>query len=300
MSNRKTKKQRIQTEQKRIIESNPQNNDRKSRIKELKILKEKAIKLEKEINKQKKENKKQFKIRNLKIFANTCNFAIPFVISAGLTVGAFKLYGGGYPFHVDKIPKYKTYKLDYITNGYSIINESYEKEKEYRYCENELIIYTPWEYKEGKYVRYKREYNVGTLNSLDLFDIVLEEDYSYIEKNIKVIKEERQEVNNINEIDKKDYFIEANLHFWDKNDILKYDETKLKNTVITVIECIIGGLIGTIATALRDYSYLCRIRQNNLDYHCNIVATKQMEEELEQTNKKILLLSKKEGKINEK
>lgn len=298
MSNRKNKKQRIQAEQKKINNSNPQINDRKSQIKELKILKEKAIKLEKEIVTQKKENKKQLRIRNLKIFANTCNFAAPFVISAGLTVGAFKLFGGGYPFHIDEITKYKEYKLDYKTNGYVMMDESYREEE--RVSSNELIIYTPWEYKEGKYIRYKREYNIGELSSLDLFDIVLEEDYSYIKENLKDYKEERQEASNISEINGQDYFFEANIHFMDKSNILTHDETKLKNTVITVIECIIGGLIGTIATAMRNYSYLCRIRQNNLDYHCNIVAIKPMEEELELTNNKILLLSKKEGITNEK
>ena len=298
MSNRKTKKQRIRKEQKKINNSNPQINDRKAQIKELKILKEKAIKLEKEIVNQKKENKKQLRIRNLKIFGNTCNFAIPFVISTSLTVGAFKLFGGGYPFHIDEIINHKEYSLEYKSNGYTIINESYTKEEVS--SQNELIVYTPWEYKDNKYVRYKREYNVGVLNSLNIFYIVLNEDYSYIEENIKLASEERQEVNNINKIENKDYFIEANIHFLDNTDILKYEETKLRNNIMTVVECMIGVVVGAITTAMRDYSYLCRVRQNNLEYHCNIVATKPMEEELELTNNKILLLSKKEGKTNEK
>ena len=298
MSNRKNKKQRIQTEQKKINNSNPQINDRKSQIKELKILKEKAIKLEKEIVTQKKENKKQLRIRNFKIFTNTCNFAAPFVISAGLTVGVFKLFGGGYPFHVDEITKYKEYKLDYKTNGYVMMDESYTQKE--IVSSNELIIYTPWEYKEGKYIRYKREYNIGELSSLDLFDIVINEDYSYIKENLKDYKEERQEVSNISEINGQDYFFEVNLHFLDKNDILKYDETHIRNAILSVVETAIGLILGVVVTYFRNSRYIYKLKEINNTYHCNIVATKPMEEELELTNNKILLLSKKEGITNEK
>lgn len=79
MSNRKTKKQKIQAEQRRA-------KDRKSQIKGLQELREKAIQLEKRISEQKIENFKQLNIRNLRVFGNTCNFIAPFVISAGLTV----------------------------------------------------------------------------------------------------------------------------------------------------------------------------------------------------------------------
>ena len=102
MSNRKTRKQKQQSEQRRIKE-------RKSQIKELQDLREKTIQLEKQIAEQRVENFKQLNIRNLKIFGNTCNFVAPFVITAGLTVGVFKMFGGGLPFHTDEITKYKLY-----------------------------------------------------------------------------------------------------------------------------------------------------------------------------------------------
>lgn len=141
MSNRKTRKQKQQSEQRR----------RKSQIKELQDLREKAIQLEKQIAEQKAENFKQLNIRNLKIFGNTRNFVAPFVITAGLTVGVFKMFGGGLPFHTDEITKYKLYNLDYQTNGYVTMEESYRTNGllDDDLPSNELTIYTPWKYENS-------------------------------------------------------------------------------------------------------------------------------------------------------
>lgn len=293
MSNRKTRKQKQQSEQRR----------RKSQIKELQDLREKAIQLEKQIAEQKAENFKQLNIRNLKIFGNTCNFVAPFVITAGLTVGVFKMFGGGLPFHTDEITKYKLYNLDYQTNGYVTMEESYRTNGllDDDLPSNELTIYTPWKYENSQYTRYKREYDIDKLNSLELFNAVLEEDYSYIEENLKDYKEEKQTVNSIDEKEKMDYFFEASLHMIDKDDTLKYNETDLKNIIVTIIELILElGISGTIAH-YRKYNYLWKLERTNQDYNYRIKAIKPMQEELTLTNEKILSLSKiKEGKINDK
>lgn len=293
MSNRKTRKQKQQSEQRR----------RKSQIKELQDLREKAIQLEKQIAEQKAENFKQLNISNLKIFGNTCNFVAPFVITAGLTVGVFKMFGGGLPFHTDEITKYKLYNLDYQTNGYVTMEESYRTNGllDDDLPSNELTIYTPWKYENSQYTRYKREYDIDKLNSLELFNAVLEEDYSYIEENLKDYKEEKQTVNSIDETEKMDYFFEASLHMIDKDDTLKYNETDLKNIIVTIIELILElGISGTIAH-YRKYNYLWKLERTNQDYNYRIKAIKPMQEELTLTNEKILSLSKiKKGKINDK
>ncbi|HCJ32573.1 MAG TPA: hypothetical protein DHV70_06785 [Firmicutes bacterium] len=287
MSNRKTRKQKQQSEQRR----------RKSQIKELQDLREKAIQLEKQIAEQKIENFKQLNIRNLRVFGNTCNFIAPFVISAGLTVGAFRLFGGGLPFHSDEIVKYKAYNLDYKTNGYVTMDESYRTNRWFddSLPSNELTIYTPWEFKDNQYMRYKREYDISKLNTLDLFDAVLEEDYAYITNNIKEYKEEIQVANSIEETEGQDYFFEASLHMLDKEDVLKYNETNLKNTIITIIELVLGLGIGGAIAYFRDFEYLWELKDANIDYHYRIKAIKPMQEELVATNEKILSLSRKKG-----
>lgn len=296
MSSRKTKKQKQQAEQRRA-------KNRKSQIKELQELREKAIQLEKRIAEQKVENFKQLNIRNLRVFGNTCNFIAPFVISAGLTVGAFRLFGGGLPFHSDEIVKYKAYSLDYKTNGYVTMDESYRTNRWFddSLPSNELTIYTPWEFKDNQYMRYKREYDISKLNTLDLFDAVLEEDYAYITNNIKEYKEEIQVANSVEETEGQDYFFEASLHMLDKEDTLKYNETDLKNTIITIIELVLGLGIGGAVAYFRDFEYLWELRDANSDYRYRIKAIKPMQEELTATNEKILSLSRKKGgKTNDK
>lgn len=290
MSNRKTKKQKQQAEQRRA-------KDRKTQIKELQELREKAAQIEKRIAEQKLENFKQLNIRNLRIFGNTCNFLAPFVISTGLTVGAFKLFGGGLPFHTDETIKYKAYSLDYQTGGYITMDESYRTNRWFddSLPSNELIVYTPWEYKDNQYTRYKRDYDISEICTLDLFDAVLEEDYAYITENIKEYKEEIQVANSIEETEGQDYFFEASLHMLDKEDTLKYNETDLKNTIITIIELVLGLGIGGAVAYFRNFKYLWELRDVNRDYHYRIKAIKPMQEELTTTNEKILSLSRKKG-----
>ena len=111
------------------------------------------------------------------------------------------MFGGGLPFHTDETIKYKAYSLDYQTSGYVTMDESYRTNRWFddSLPSNELIVYTPWEYKDNQYTRYKREYDISEINTLDLFDAVLEEDYAYITENIKEYKEEIQVANSIEE-----------------------------------------------------------------------------------------------------
>ena len=87
----------------------------------------------------------------------------------------------------------------------------------------------------------------------------------------------------------------------DKNDTLKYNETDLKNVVITIVELILGlGIGGTIAY-FRDFEYLWELKRTNNDYNYRIKAIKPMQEELALTNEKILSLSRtKKGKNNDR
>ena len=147
----------------------------------------------------------------------------------------------------------------------------------------------------------KREYDIDKITTLDLFDAVLEEDYAYITENIKEYKEEIQVANSIEETEGQDYFFEASLHMLDKEDVLRYDETDLKNTIITIIELVLGLGIGGAIAYFRDFEYLWELRDANSDYQYRIKAVKPMEEELKATNEKILSLSRKRGGMtNEK
>lgn len=289
MSNRKTRKKKQLAEKR--------NKARNAQMKELEELRSKALELESKITKQRIENFKQLNIRNLKIFANACNFAAPFVISAGITVGVFRLFGGGLPFHSDEITKYKAYNLDFQTNGYVTMDDKYRTNRwfENSLPSNTLLVYTPWEEQDGQYVRFKREYDVGKLTTLDLYNAVLNEDYNYISENLKDYKEEKQVVNKKDPTDGNNYFFEASLHMLDEEDVLKYNETDLKNMVITIIELVLGLGIGGAIAYFRDFEFLYELREVNDNYSSKILSIKPMKKELKDINEKILSITRTKG-----
>ena len=85
----------------------------------------------------------------------------------------------------------------------------------------------------------------------------------------------------------------------DKEDVLKYDETNLKNIVITIIELVLGLGIGAVAAYLRDFDFLYELRSVNDSYICKVSCIKSMEQELKGINEQILSLSRtKRGKNN--
>jgi len=164
-----------------------------------------------------------------------------------------------------------------------------------------LIIYTPWEEQDGQYVRFKREYDVEKLTTLDLYNATLNEDYHYISENLKDYKEEKQVANDIDQAEDNNYFFEASLHMLDKNDVLKYNETDLKNIVITIVEVVLGFGGGAVLAHFRDFEFLYELKKINNKYSYKISSIKPMKQELKDTNEKILFLTKKkENKINEK
>ena len=266
-----------------------------SRAKKLELLNAKKIELQKKLDKQKKEKFKQLNIRNLKVFGKTCNFLVPFVLCGCITVGAFKIFGGGFPFVTDKIEKYKLYDLDFDSKGYVSMNEEYTNFGILSVLDkNELVVYSPWKKTDNGYSRTKREYKVKTIKSLELFDAVLNEDYSYIKDNITDFEEEVQTSNEIDE-ESNNYIIQASLRMLDKTDFITFDETELKNIIITIVEIVLGLGIPSIIAWRRDFEYLYEIKYINEDYQEKIKPYKSIKAELNETNNKILSLSKKKG-----
>lgn len=161
-----------------------------------------------------------------------------------------------------------------------------------------MLIYTPWKLQDDQYVRFKRKYDLSKLVTLDLYNAVLDENYEYIRENFKEYKEEKQVINKLYETEPIDYFFQAELHMLDKDDILKYNESDLKNTIITVIELIFGLGIGTIINHYRNLDYLLKLKIANNYYSYYPDLIKETKQELSKINEKTLMLSRTmDGKI---
>lgn len=237
------------------------------------------------------------KLKKQNSFGHTSNFLAPFVLTAGITVGAFKLFGGGLPFYIDDITKYKIYNLEFDTEEHVTMYDEYITNRWFHNSipSNSLVIYSPWKEQNGQYTRFKRVYNIGKLTSFDLYDAVLNADYGYIEQNVKDYKEEIQTTNYINEEEPNDYIFQASLHLLDKNDTLVYNESDLRNIIITIIEVVLGLSSGSLIAYFRNFKYLSKKESINDNYQCTIIRSSSTKKELENNNQKILSLRKTKG-----
>ena len=260
---------------------------------ELEMLKQRLDSLKELLDIQKKNEKKVLCKRNYKIFKSTCNFLAPVIITASLTIGGFRLLGFGLPFHVDKTTKYKLYNLTSGKNGYVTIDESY-RDMSWNFGKNKLpasklIIYTPWEYFDTEYIRYKRVYELNGVLNRELFDAIIKKDYRYVENNIRAYHEQQEtalEISNDN-----DYIIEADLYLLDKNDTLVYKETTMENTIETSIE-FLCFIMASMPSLLRWPDYAEKLKQINSQYYFSIEAKDKTIKNIVETNNKILLLKK--------
>jgi len=142
---------------------------------------------------------------------------------------------------------------------------------------------------------------IEKLTTLDLYNAVLDENYNYITENLKNYKEEKQVINKIDLTDDNNYFWKASLHMLNQEDILKYNETDLKNIVITIIELVLSLGIGGAIAYFRDFEFLYELKEINDNYNSQILSFENLQQELKDTQEKILSLTKTNGgKMNEK
>ena len=264
---------------------------RKKMINKLKTLKKETQKLQSKIIKEQLNNLKELNIRNIKIFGNTCNLIMPFVLTAGVTVGIFKLCGGGYPIKQDEIKKYKVYSLS-KTSDNLIVKETYEKYINTPSSNANLTVYTPYEYIDNSYKRTVRIYKIKS-NYEELYNAILNKDYDYISKNLNKYDEYIETTNLIEE--ENNYIYEAEINYTDSEDKLKYQESELKNAIISIIEFIITGSVGAVITKKREFDYLFNISDINYDYENNIVSIKPLKIELKAKKEQIKTLQRKIG-----
>lgn len=259
---------------------------RKKQKTEIDLLIQYKKELEGKIIQQKKHNKKIKHTKNLKIFKSTCNLISPFIIISGLTIGIVKVCGGGYPFKKDQMNRYKRYNLSYETNGIKQLEEEYQNYNFfYQEPQNTLSVSTPWEENQN-YTRIKREYDVDTVNVLELWDALMNENIKYIDRNFTKYKEEIQNTNNL--LEKNHLDIKANIQVWDKQDILKYDESNLQNIIVTLSELFTTILLGGLVTKLRTFNYKNSIK--NIKHKYTVTSIEPLQKQLEETKSKILLL----------
>ena len=277
MRRRKTRKEKLRAEERRL----------KGKYIHQELYKQKR-EIEARLPRERKEKNKAFHICNLRIFRDTCNFLVPFVVCAGIAVGGGYLFGAGLPVKQDT---YKKTKL--ISMSVKSIDDKEYEEKYFVYSplsslkDSSLTIYTPWEEKDGVYTRVKREYGKA-VKSLEVIKALMRDDFDYILNSIDGYDEEIQRINQIDE--EPSYQVEGNIYVLDSEDKLTLTESESANVWTTIIEALLAIGVGTGIALKRDFSYLDSIHNNVHRYKVKYKVWKKDLDLLKETQEKILSL----------
>ena len=291
MSNRRTRRQKIRAEERRLKEI-------RSERYQLTKLKEK---LEARLPEARRKKNLGFHIRNLKIVRDTGRFLVPFVVCAGLAVGAGALFGAGLPFREDYAVKPKLSSFSIHTPGeYKNLEEEYvsfgfgDTVKD-----SSLTIYTPWEEEtdgihsfESKPKTYKREKRVyeSAIASYEIVQALMRDDYDYI---LNSIKDYKIEVQTCNELHEEPVFkVEGNIYILDKEDSIKIKEDPSTDAWVAVIEALLTLGIGGVIAYKRDYEYIWQIKKDCREYRSKYNQWKEDSEKLKEVNEQLLSLGR--------
>jgi hypothetical protein len=257
---------------------------------ELKVLEDKLQELKEEKRARQIRNLKNLGIRNLKFFGYACNFIMPYVVTAGITIGAFKIFNGGLPFAKDDIIKYKMINLESDASENILVEEKYQENHWYSDAipSSSLQIVYPWIESPGVgYTQVTRYYDVST--STELINAIIEKNIEKINELLPKYDEEIKQTNEYKNTDEKPTII-ANIHFLNKKDVLKYSESDLKNIIITSTEILLTFIIGSIVAYFRHFNIIISIKDTNQQY--KIESTKTLNNEIIKTGALIRKLKK--------
>ena len=233
----------------------------------------------------KKQLFKKTSLRNLKIFEETCYYILPYFTSFAIVAGASKINNNGFPFVKEELETKKMYTLDYKSNVSKTIDENYSNDS----LSNHLIIYSPWEYNDGKYIRYKREYLLKKELLKDIYDAVVNEDYNYILENVPLKYETKEITNEVREEDWLGIYWDADISYQDQEDFIMIEESTKHFFLKNLITILITFISGRGYNSIRPYTYRETCQQINDEYYKTIAPIE----------KKILLKSKKEDDCND-
>lgn len=283
MSDRKTKKQKIRSQQRIFLEQE-----------QLKKLKQEVLELKEQIQHLETQNKNNKVKRKLLIFKSCCNFSIPYVLTAGLCVGTFYICDGGLPFVKDEVIKHKKYTFECDLNGTINMKENYHFMTalhdsvlyKSELPKNELTIYSPYvKSSEGEYECNVKSFIIDSIDMPQLFDAVIDKDMNFILNNLTSY-EENVIVRNELLGDYNNYQVEANLYMCDKYDMMVEMEDNSKNILVSFFESFITVVLGTLFAAIRPFKLKKRIVSIKEEY--KIENVQPLLEQLETAEQKVL------------
>lgn len=214
-------------------------------------LKKEIEKLEKDIKNIRLINLKIEAIKNLKITLRFIQRIAPYIITASLTAGGFKLLGAGLPFYRDNFRNY----LRTMTEVDNLGNVRYEQQyNDFETADNTLYYCSKWhDNEDGFYSRNIEMYKIKELTEEDLINILTKENLELSDILGEPISKKIETKNNIleEELEEKDY-LQAVIYSKSDNDYIVCKETIKDNILMTLLYISATALFECFPFAIRD------------------------------------------------
>ena len=235
---------------------------------ENKKLEEEIKALEEEINNTKKDKR----IKNLKIYSKTMHRIAPYVLSAGIIAGTFKIVGGVIPFYNDTVKRTADIMNEFDENGRLIRTEKIYGNFNEEERINRLIYYSNWQ--KNKNNQYEREiisYKISKKNLANIISLLGQDNVSLediLPKPYMHTYESKETISD-NEL-KEESFIKVIAYSRDKDDYIMAKQGISGNFadsfLYTVIYAISYLVIGLYRDNYSSFIYSEEIRKINNEY----------------------------------
>lgn len=207
--------------------------------------------LEKDIKNIRLINLKIEAIKNLKISLRFIQRIAPYIITASITLGGFKLSGAGLPFIRDNYKEYLQTKTEVDSLG----NVRYEQQyADFKNSDNALYYYSKWHKNEDVfYSRIIEMYKIKELTEEDIIDILTKENLELRDILGEPISKKIETKNNIleEELEEKDY-LQAVIYSKSDNDYIVCKETVGDNVLVTFFYLLLTGLLECFPAIIRN------------------------------------------------
>ena len=221
-------------------------------------LKKEVEDLERQIKYEKLVNLKNVLIRETLINGRRLQWIAPFILTAGIMTGCFKLFGAGFPFYRDDVKAYLHTMKEFDNAG----NVRYEEQYgEFNSLTHQINHYTKWEDAgNGFYTRRVESYKLSDItdeNVLSLFEkdnLTIEDIFGNKVSSVKETK------NNLTEEElMQGEYLEATIYNKDENDYIMVKEEIDDNVGFSVL-----FVLFTILAELGPAYY--RYEKSSFDY----------------------------------
>ncbi len=191
-------------------------------------------------------------VKNLKISLKFMQLVVPYVLTAGIVTGGFKLVGFGFPFYGEDSFKENSNTMKEFD---SLGNVRYEQQYDHFENSNNILCYcSQWQRgDDGFYSRNVETYKLDELTEEEIQNLFYKENLNLSDVLGEPISIKKETKNNVTEeeLQQKDY-LQAIIYIEDENDYIFRKETVAENIASTFIYVLMTLSAEIIVVSIRE------------------------------------------------